>query len=137
MDSVVLGALGMGLIIGAIPAIAGGIKGKLAVGFGGFVACVIGSLILGMILSIPLCALFMYVIFQKSDDQKDVYEDDDTFSSLNRQEASAESVLDAAPNRTENNSIPRQIKELAELRDIGILTEEEFQQKKEQLLSRM
>ncbi|PJI10112.1 MULTISPECIES: PH domain-containing protein [Clostridium] len=34
-------------------------------------------------------------------------------------------------------SIPQQIKELAELKDSGILTEEEFSQKKSELLARM
>jgi hypothetical protein len=37
----------------------------------------------------------------------------------------------------EINSIPSQIKQLSELRDLGILTEEEFQIKKNDLLSRM
>jgi len=35
------------------------------------------------------------------------------------------------------SSIPKQIKELAELRDAGILTSEEFEEKKKELLSRM
>lgn len=34
-------------------------------------------------------------------------------------------------------NIPAQIKQLSELRDIGILTDEEFQQKKEELLARL
>ncbi len=42
MGSAVLGALITGLIIGAIPAIAGGIRGKLGLGIGGFAACVVG-----------------------------------------------------------------------------------------------
>lgn len=59
-----LGALIAGLIIGAIPAICGAVKGKLGLGLGGFAACVGGSILLGMILSIPLCALFMFLIFK-------------------------------------------------------------------------
>jgi hypothetical protein len=35
------------------------------------------------------------------------------------------------------NSIPKQIKELAELRDAGIITPEEFEEKKKELLRRM
>jgi uncharacterized membrane protein len=65
VNSVVLGAIIAGAIIGAIPAIAGGVKGKIGLGIGGFFACLVGSLILGMILSIPLCAVFMYFIFKK------------------------------------------------------------------------
>jgi hypothetical protein len=65
MDSVLLGALIAGAVIGAIPAISGAVKGKLGLGIGGFACCVVGSLILGMILSIPVCAIFMYLIFKK------------------------------------------------------------------------
>jgi hypothetical protein len=64
MDSVMFGALAAGLVIGAIPAITGGVKGKLGLGISGLAACVVGSLILGMFLSIPLCAIFMYLIFR-------------------------------------------------------------------------
>lgn len=37
----------------------------------------------------------------------------------------------------ENNDIPNQIRQLAELKNEGILTEEEFQKKKDELLSKM
>ena len=66
MDSVWLGALIAGLIIGAIPAISGAVKGKIGLAIGGFAACVVANLILGMILSIPVCAVFMFLIFRKT-----------------------------------------------------------------------
>lgn len=66
MSNVILGAIIMGAIVGAIPAISGAVKGKIGLGIGGFFACLAGSLILGMLLSIPLCALFMFFIFKKT-----------------------------------------------------------------------
>ena len=60
-----IGAVISGGIIGAIPAIAGAVKGKIKLAIGGFFACLFGSIILGMFLSIPFCALFMYLIYKK------------------------------------------------------------------------
>jgi len=122
MDAL-FGALLTGLIIGAIPAITGGIKGKLGLGMGGFTACVLGSLLLGMLLSIPLCALFMFLIFKNNDEKKDT----DTANI---------STPDFASN-TENKDVLEQIQKLSELKVSGVLTEDEFQQKKEQLLSKL
>ena len=52
-------------IIGAIPAISGAVKGKLNLALGGFFACIVASFILGLFLSVPVCAIFMYLIFKK------------------------------------------------------------------------
>lgn len=72
MGSVILGALIAGAIFGAIPAICGAVKGKIGLGLGGFFACLVCSLILGMILAIPCCALFLFLIFRKNEkDEKD------------------------------------------------------------------
>lgn len=65
MDSVIIGALIAGAIIGAIPAICGAIKGKIQLAIIGFVACLVSALILGMILAIPVCAVFLWLIFKK------------------------------------------------------------------------
>ena len=62
------GALISGLIIGAIPAIAGAIKGRLGLAIGGFFACVVASLLLGMILAIPACSIFLFFIFKNKKD---------------------------------------------------------------------
>jgi uncharacterized membrane protein YdbT with pleckstrin-like domain len=43
----------------------------------------------------------------------------------------------AAPAATANQSVPEQLRQLAELRDRGIITPEEFESKKTQLLDRM
>lgn len=68
MNSVILGALIAGAIIGAVPAICGAVKGKIGLAVGGFFACLVCSLILGMILSIPCCAVFLFFIFKKPAD---------------------------------------------------------------------
>lgn len=63
--AIILGSLISGAIVGAIPGITGAVKGKLGLGLGGFFACLVGSFILGLILSIPLCIVFMYLIMKK------------------------------------------------------------------------
>jgi len=78
-------------------------------------------LILGKILSIPLCALFMFLIFKKNDNHQ-----------------GTGTVHVATPNlasNIEHDDILQQIQKLSELKDSGVLTEEEFLQKKEQLIS--
>ena len=65
MLSVVIGSILMGAVIGAVPAISGAVKGRLGIGLGGFAACIICNFILGLILSIPACAVFMFFIFRK------------------------------------------------------------------------
>ena len=65
MLSVVIGSILMGAVIGAVPAISGAVKGWLGLGLGGFAACIICNFILGLILSIPACAVFMFFIFRK------------------------------------------------------------------------
>lgn len=61
----IIGSLISGAIVGAIPGIAGAVKGKIGLGLGGFFACLVGSFILGLLLSVPLCILFMFLIFKK------------------------------------------------------------------------
>lgn len=68
-----VGAIIGSLISGAIPAITGAIKGKLGLAIGGFFACLVSSFILGLILSIPTCAIFMFFIFKKKKEPKDPY----------------------------------------------------------------
>ena len=62
----IIGSLITGALIGAIPAICGAIKQKVGLAIGGFFACLVSSLILGMILAIPVCAVFLFLIFKKN-----------------------------------------------------------------------
>ncbi len=61
---VILGALIVGVVIGAIPAICGAIKQKVGLAIGGFFACLASGLLLGMILAIPMCTVFLYLIYK-------------------------------------------------------------------------
>ena len=65
MMDAIMGALITGLVIGAVPAICGAIKQKLGLAIGGFFARVASALLLGMLLAIPVCALFLFLIFKK------------------------------------------------------------------------
>lgn len=62
----IIGALMFGCVIGAIPAIIGAVKGNIQLGIIGFVCCVVSALLLGMLLAIPVCAIFVFLIFNKS-----------------------------------------------------------------------
>ena len=64
MTGVIFGALIVGIVIGAIPAITGAIKGKIGLALGGFAACVASSMVLGALLAIPVCAVFLFLIFR-------------------------------------------------------------------------
>ena len=63
----IIGSLLSGALVGAVPAICGAIKHKLGLAIGGFFACLISSVLLGLILSLPICAVFLYLIFKKKD----------------------------------------------------------------------
>ena len=62
----IVGAFISGVIVGCIPLILGFVKKLPLYGVIGFMACIIGSLILGLFLSIPICILFVALIFAKS-----------------------------------------------------------------------
>lgn len=63
MDAI-MGALIVGLLIGAVPAVCGAVKQKIGLAIGGFLACVASALVLGMLLAIPVCAVFLFLIFK-------------------------------------------------------------------------
>lgn len=66
MIGAIIGSLLSGAVVGAIPAICGAIKHKLGLAIGGFFACLVSSVLLGLILSIPICAVFVFLIFKKT-----------------------------------------------------------------------
>ena len=74
MMEIVIMALVIGAVIGAIPAISGAVKGKIGLAIGGFFACIVAQLILGVFLSIPVCAVFMFLIFKKPQESKELKE---------------------------------------------------------------
>lgn len=65
MLGAIIGSLLTGAIVGAIPAVCGAIKQKFGLAIGGFFACLGSALLLGLILAVPMCALFLFLIFKK------------------------------------------------------------------------
>lgn len=65
-SAVIFGALTMGAILGLIPGIIGYKKGKQGLAIGGFIACIIGSFLLGLFLSVPMCVIFTVIILISS-----------------------------------------------------------------------
>ena len=61
----IIGSIISGAIVGAIPAVCGVIKHKLGLAIGGFFACLVASFLLGLILSVPVCAIFLFLIFKQ------------------------------------------------------------------------
>ncbi len=54
-----------GLVVGLVPVIVGGLKGRLGLGVGGFFACAVAGAILGLILAGPVCGLFVWLIVKR------------------------------------------------------------------------
>ena len=66
----IIGSLLSGAIVGAIPAICGAVKHKVGLAIGGFFACLAASFLLGLILAVPTCAVFLFLIFKKDKTDK-------------------------------------------------------------------
>jgi uncharacterized membrane protein len=64
-DSLIDGFL-VGLICGVIPLYFSTGKNRLQLGFAAVAACVIGGLLLGLLLAIPVAAVFLWLIFRNS-----------------------------------------------------------------------
>jgi len=60
----IFGSLLMGALIGAFPLTLGFIKRQKWLAVGGFFACWTGSFLAGFFLSLPLCALFVFLIIR-------------------------------------------------------------------------
>ena len=63
--AVIMGAIIAGAIFGAIPAGLGKRYGQETLGWSGFGACVVGSFIAGMFLSVPCCIVFTVIILAR------------------------------------------------------------------------
>ena len=61
----IIGSILSGALVGAVPAICGAIKRKIGLAIGGFFACLVASFLLGLILSVPVCAIFLFFIFKR------------------------------------------------------------------------
>ncbi len=67
--AILIGGIIGGIMVGAVPAICGAIKRKPGLAVGGFFACFGANILLGLLLSAPLCVLFTILIFRKGKDE--------------------------------------------------------------------
>ncbi len=65
-DSLIEGFL-IGLICGAIPLFFSPGKNRLKLGFSAVAACAVSGLLLGLLLAVPMAALFLWLIFRQSE----------------------------------------------------------------------
>ncbi len=65
-DSLIEGFL-IGLICGAIPLFFSPGKNRLKLGFSAVAACAVSGLLLGLLLAVPVAALFLWLIFRQSE----------------------------------------------------------------------
>jgi hypothetical protein len=65
MDNASVSGLLAGTLIGIVPVIMGALKCKFGLGVGGFFACVASGLILGLLLAVPICGIFVWLITKK------------------------------------------------------------------------
>jgi membrane protein implicated in regulation of membrane protease activity len=63
-STIVIGALVAGVLCGLIPLIYGLVKRQQALAFGGLVACIAAGFVLGLILALPMAALFTWLIWR-------------------------------------------------------------------------
>ena len=68
--TILIGSLITGVLMGAFPLTLGFTKKQRALGIGGFFACLIGAFVWGLFLSIPLCILFVVLIFRAEKKRK-------------------------------------------------------------------
>jgi len=66
MESVIFGALLIGILSGCVPLIYGLNKNQLALALGGFFACIISGFVLGALLAFPMAGLFFFFIRNNS-----------------------------------------------------------------------
>ncbi len=64
-DSLIDGFL-VGLICGVVPLFFSTGKNRLKLGFGSLLACVVGGLLLGLLLAVPIAVIFLWLIFRNS-----------------------------------------------------------------------
>jgi phosphotransferase system glucose/maltose/N-acetylglucosamine-specific IIC component len=55
-----------GMVAGAVPAIVGALMSRLWLGIIGFLACAVAGAILGLLLAVPVAAVFTWLIVRKT-----------------------------------------------------------------------
>ena len=137
------GAFVVGAAIGAIPLVLGLKKGKKGLAIGGFAACAVSGIILGLLLAIPVCILFVVLILTLKDNNTDA----GNSAVVSIDEMPAEFTPSVAENSTtypdtgidtsavSSNSDSGDIfQTLKALHESGTLTDEEYAEQKRKLL---
>lgn len=63
---------GLGLLVGLVPLILGFVKKNLKFGVFGFLGSIIGGAVLGLLLAIPVAAIFTWLIIRGSGKNADI-----------------------------------------------------------------
>jgi hypothetical protein len=66
MSSPIIGAIVAGAICGLVPLVYGIARGHTGLAVGGFLACLVGGVVLGVLLAVPLAALFAWLIWRNT-----------------------------------------------------------------------
>jgi hypothetical protein len=66
MSSPIIGAVVTGALCGVVPLVYGLVRREPGLAAGGFAACLVGGLLLGVLLAVPLAALFAWLIWRHS-----------------------------------------------------------------------
>ncbi|MCA1031200.1 hypothetical protein LCL95_09210 [Bacillus timonensis] len=73
MELIIIGLI-VGILCGIVPAVVGAVKQRIGLAIGGFFACAVSGVILGLLLAVPVMALFLYFIMKGSKkDGEEVY----------------------------------------------------------------
>lgn len=62
METTIGIGLAVGAICGLVPLVYGLVRGRTGLAIGGFVACLVGGVALGLLLAVPLAGLFAYLV---------------------------------------------------------------------------
>lgn len=62
----IVGSLFSGALVGLVPLLLGLKKKFNGLAIGGFIACIVGSLFMGLLLSVPICVVFAVIISVKA-----------------------------------------------------------------------
>ena len=68
MSSTMIGAVAAGGLCGLVPLVYGLARGETGLALCGFAACLIGGVLLGVLLAVPVAALFAWLIWRQSRD---------------------------------------------------------------------
>jgi hypothetical protein len=63
-SAAIVAALAIGVICGLVPLIYGLRKGQTGLAWGGFAACIVAGFLLGIILALPVAAVFTWLIWR-------------------------------------------------------------------------